>query len=104
MAHRALRTLVSIYAEGLVDAFAHATIVRASLRILHGDRPGHPSGLRREDDGFYWMWKEGFTGVAVCKGLRKRNVTNRCYVIAVRSELVEIRRDYSTLRSDLSSR
>lgn len=62
MAHRALRLSVSIYAEGLVDAFAHATIVSASRRILHGDRLGHPSGLRREDDGFYWMWKEGVQG------------------------------------------
>lgn len=50
-------------------ALAHATIVRASrierarARILHGDRLGHPSGLRREDDGFYWMWKG--SGVAV---------------------------------------
>lgn len=39
---------------------------RIAARILHGDRFGHPSGLRREDDGFYWMWKEGFTGVVVC--------------------------------------
>jgi len=62
MAHRALRLSVSIYAEGLDDAFAHATIVRASRRIPHDDRLGHPSGLRREDNGFYRMWKEEFRG------------------------------------------
>lgn len=56
----------------------------ASPRILHGDRPGHPSGLRREDDGFYWMWKERFKGSPVCAAIRKRNVTNRRYVTAVR--------------------
>jgi len=113
MAHRALSSLpplplspihVSIYAEGLVDAFAHATIVRASRRILHGDRLGHPSDLRREDDGFYWMWKGGFThGVVVCGRVKGTlRIALRNGTIVTIDELVKICRRSSEARFIIS--